>query len=185
MSVVLSVEATVSAPGLSLRPWRVGDAAALAAAHRDPVMRSRLLTSLASEADAVRWIEEQGEGWAGGTRLSFAVLQDDPAGRLVGHIVVKGGGGPVAASGEVGYWTAAEARGRGVAPRALEVVSRWALGPQSVMPVARLDLLHAVDNPASCRVAEKCRYVFRALLPPQPPAFPAEGHLHVRTDGGD
>lgn len=30
-------------------------------------------------------------------------------------------------SAEVGYWTAAQARGRGVAPRALEALTAWSL----------------------------------------------------------
>jgi hypothetical protein len=47
--------------------------------------------------------------------------------------------------------------------------------------LTRLDLLHAENNPAFCRVARKCGYVLRELLPPAPPAFPARGHRHVRT----
>jgi RimJ/RimL family protein N-acetyltransferase len=188
MSVILSAEPTMFAPALRLRPWRTEDAVALAAAHRDLLMRRRLTTSLVSEADAVQWIEAQSEGWANSARLSFAVLQcgsdNDHVGRLVGHIVVKGGTDPAKASAEVGYWTLAEVRGRGIAPRALEAVSRWALGAQRVMPLTRLDLLHDSDNHASCRVADKCRYVFRSLLPAQPPAYPTDRHLHVRTNGG-
>ncbi|MCO6010059.1 GNAT family N-acetyltransferase [Actinoallomurus purpureus] len=182
MTVTLSVDSTASAPALRLRPWRAEDAMALVTAHRDPHMR-RLITSLVTEADARRWIRDQDDGWAAGTRFSFAVAEcgsdlSEPD-RPVGHIVVKGGADPTKA--EVGYWTSAEVRGRGIAPRALEAVSRWALGSQAGMPLASLELLHAADNPASCRVAEKCRYVLRSLLPPRPPAFPTEGHLHVRT----
>ncbi|MEW9530978.1 GNAT family N-acetyltransferase [Microbispora sp. NPDC049125] len=185
MTVVLSVEATSSAPALRLRPWRTEDAAALATAHRDPLLRRRLTTSLVSEADARRWIDGQHDGWTAGVRLSFAVLEcggDDSEGHPVGHVVIKGGVDLTDASAEVGYWTSAEARGRGIAPRALEAVSRWALGSQRVMPLTRLNLLHASDNHASCRVAEKCRYLLHSVLPAQPPAFPTEGHLHVRTD---
>ncbi|MBE1591147.1 GNAT family N-acetyltransferase [Nonomuraea angiospora] len=166
MTVVLSVEPTVSAPALRLRPWRGEDAVALVAAHRDPLLRRWLTTSLVREADARRWIDDQNDGWTAGVRFS----------------VVKGGVDPTDASAEVGYWVSAEARGRGIAPRALEAVSAWALGSQCMMPLARLDLLHAVDNHASCRVAEKCRYGLHSVLPAQPPAFPTEGHLHVRTN---
>ena len=82
---------------------------------------------------------------------------------------------------EVGYWVSAAARGRGIAPRALEAVSRWALGPQSPLPLERLDLIHALGNRASCRVADKCTHASNSVLPPQPPTFPTESHLHVRT----
>ena len=188
MTVILTVKSTASAPALRLRPWRAEDAVTLVTAHRDPLLRRWLTTPLINEADARRWIDDQNEGWATGTRLSFAVLEGDSdnsdISRPIGHIVVKEGTDPTNASAEVGYWTSAQVRGRGIAPRALEAVSRWALGPQRVMPLARLDLLHAADNHASCRVAEKCRYLLRSVLPAQLPAFPTEGHLHVRTNGG-
>ncbi len=184
MVVSLSVEPTPSAPGLILRPWRAEDAGVLVAAHRDPLLRRWLMTHLESEEEARRWVDAQSEGWATGSRFSFAVLEcgegmsDD--GRPIGHVVLKKA--PSAeASAEVGYWTSAQARGRGVASRALDAVSRWALGPQRVMPLARLDLLHASGNHASCRVAENNGFVLRGVLPPSPPAFPTEGHLHVRT----
>jgi RimJ/RimL family protein N-acetyltransferase len=187
MTISLSAEPTASAPALRLRPWQAEDVVALVTAHRDPLLRRWLTTSLVTEADARRWIDEQSEEWATGARLNFAVLEcgsdNSNLGHPIGHIVVKGGADPTKTSAEVGYWTSAEVRGRGIAPRALEAVSRWALGSQRVMPLTRLDLLHASDNHASCRVAEKCRYVLRSVLPAQPPAFPTEGHLHVRTNG--
>lgn len=82
-------------------------------------------------------------------------------------------------SAEVGYWTAAHARGRGVAPRALEALTIWAFDAFAVEGLERLELLHQVDNRASCRVAEKARYQFLQVFPAQPP-FPRDGHLHVR-----
>ncbi|MBM0237448.1 GNAT family N-acetyltransferase [Micromonospora sp. ATA32] len=81
---------------------------------------------------------------------------------------------------EVGYWTAAPARGRGVAPRALEAVTGWAFTRFAAAGLTRLELLHQVDNPASCRVAEKAGYRFEEVLPARPP-FPRDGHRHVRS----
>lgn len=162
---------------LVLRPWRAGDAVALAAAHRDPEMGRWLMHSLDGEAEARRWIEAQAAGWASGERLSFAVV--GAADRPVGLVAVKRHD-PGRDSAEVGYWTAAEARGRGVAGRAVDAVSRWALGTDCPMPLSRLELLHAVDNEASCRVARRCGYELESMLPPHPPKFPAAGHVHVR-----
>lgn len=82
---------------------------------------------------------------------------------------------------EVGYWTAAEARGQGVAVRALGTASSWA---HATRHFARLELLHARGNRASCRVAEKCGCPLHDLLPAAPPAFPNDAHRHVRYVGG-
>lgn len=180
VTVVLPVPQTESAAALRLRPWRPDDRRALVAAHRDPLLRQWLATSLADDADAVRWLDAQASGWDSATRFSFAVVAEDDRAPL-GHVVVKVG---AAGAGEVGYWTAAPARGRGIACRALETVSRWALDAQQIVPLTRLDLLHAEGNAASCRVAEKCGFVLHELLSPAPPAFPASGHRHVLASEG-
>lgn len=141
-------------------------------------MRRRLRTSLADDAEARRWLDAQAAGWDSAAQFSFAVVDGDDT--PLGHIVVKVRD---AGTAEVGYWIAAPARGHGVAARALETTSRWALRTQRFVRLGRLDLLHAEDNPASCRVAEKCGYLLDELLPPAPPDFPVSGHRHVRTSG--
>ncbi|SNY49621.1 GNAT family N-acetyltransferase [Paractinoplanes atraurantiacus] len=162
----------LSAPGLLLRPWRLEDLVALIEAHRDPALRRWLATSLTDETQARQWLDTQAAGWVTATRFSFAVVPAGDDGPPLGHVVVKG------ETAEVGYWTAPQARGQGVAGRALEAVSQWAL---ATLPVSRLELLHAADNHASCRVATKCGYSVQDLLPAAPPAFPTSGHRHVRS----
>ncbi|WP_405948691.1 GNAT family N-acetyltransferase [Streptomyces prunicolor] len=183
-TVILHASATPSAPALVLRPWRTEDVAALVEVFRDPTLRHWTTSGVENEADALRWIRDQERNWATGDHLAFAVLEAQPQpasgqGQLAGHVILKGAA-TGKSSAEVGYWTAAHARGRGVAPRALEALSDWAfdtLGPDGL---ERLELLHQVDNPASCRVAHKSRYPLEAVLAPAPPAYPREGHLHVR-----
>ncbi|MEV0477831.1 GNAT family N-acetyltransferase [Streptomyces prunicolor] len=187
-TVILNAGATPSAPALLLRPWRTEDVAALVGVFRDPTLRHWTSSGVENEADALRWIRDQERNWATGDHLAFAVLETQPQptstqGQLAGHVILKEAatGKP---SAEVGYWTAAHARGRGVAPRALEALSDWAfdtLGPDGL---ERLELLHQVDNPASCRVAHKSRYLLDTVLAPAPPAYPREGHLHVRHRAG-
>jgi RimJ/RimL family protein N-acetyltransferase len=63
--------------------------------------------------------------------------------------------------GELAYWVVPSARGRGVAPRAVEAVSGWAF---SVLGLHRLELLHSVYNLASCRAAEKAGFVAEGTL---------------------
>ncbi|GAA3692116.1 GNAT family N-acetyltransferase [Nonomuraea antimicrobica] len=184
MNVTLRVNGTPSASALFLRPWRDGDVEPLVRVYRDPVLRRWTSLPVESVEDAVAWLELQRRGWETGERLSFAVHEDQSGtgeGRLVGNVVMKRTG-PRQESAEVGYWTAAHARGRGVAPRALEALTKWAFDVFAVEGLERLDLLHQVDNLASCRVAEKAGYRFHQVLPAQPP-FPGDGHLHIRQAG--
>jgi RimJ/RimL family protein N-acetyltransferase len=102
--------------------------------------------------------------------------EDDRSPRGLVSVTVAGAG-----VAEVGYWTAAHARRQGVAARALETVSRWALETQQIVRLTRLDLFHTAANQASCLVAAKCGYVLRDLLPPAPPDFPDSGHRHARA----
>ena len=170
MTIILSTE-----PGLTLRPWRAEDLPSLVAAHRDRMMQRFLDNRVADVEEARAWLAVQEAGWADGTRCSFAVI-DDAKGDAgpIGYVTVKRLG-IGATSAEIGYWTATEARGRGIAPAAVSAVAEWAL-----QQVPRLQLLHSVDNHASCRVAEKSGFAFDAHLPAHPPRFPDEGHRHVR-----
>jgi len=66
-----------------------------------------------SEDDGLRWAPAQEQGWAAGDRFAFVVLEtalDAAPSRLEGNVVIV----EVASgkrSAEVGYWTAAPARG--------------------------------------------------------------------------
>ncbi|MFJ9947224.1 GNAT family N-acetyltransferase [Kitasatospora sp. NPDC091207] len=184
------------AAGLLLRPFRDEDAAALVEIYRDETLRHFTRTPVTDLAEAAHWLDLQRRGRADGVRYSFAVLEphDRPAGAdrtedgrsgdgpatLVANVVLKRGE-PGAAAAEVGYWTAAAARGRGVAPRALEALTHWAFTAFAADGLVRLDLLHQVDNAASCRVAEKAGYRFGSVLRAVPPEYPLDGHLHSRS----
>ncbi|MEU6676188.1 GNAT family N-acetyltransferase [Streptomyces sp. NPDC046925] len=184
-AVILRVNATPSAPALVLRPWAHQDAPALINAYRDPYLRQWTSSPVDNVADAARWVHSQQAGWATGIRLDFAVLEeqpDAPEGQLAGSVVLKEAT-PGKSTAEVGYWTAAHARGRGVAVRALEALTGWAFDTFAATGLGRLELLHQEDNLASCRVAQKTRYEFAGILPASPPAFPRDGHLHVRHAG--
>ncbi|MFD3940885.1 GNAT family N-acetyltransferase [Streptomyces sp. NPDC058611] len=169
-----------TAPALVLRPWCGEDAAGLVEVHRDPAMRRRASAPMEDEADGLRWVRARERGWSAGERFGFAVLEATRAAkpRLVGSVVLKevASGKP---SAEVGYGTAARARGRGVSSRALDVLAAWSLDAFRAEGLERLELLHQADNPASCRVAGKCGYAFDRILPSAPSVHPLDGHLHV------
>ena len=64
-------------------------------------------------------------------------------------------------SGQVGYWTLPQARGRGVATAALKAASGWAFGQ---LQLHRIELFHAIDNPQSCAVANRAGFTLEGEL---------------------
>lgn len=180
MTITLRVDATPSTCALTLRPWQIDDTAALIEAYRDPGLRRWTSLQFGNDEDARRWLDVQRRGWETGERLSFAVHEDRTGAlRLAGYTALKR---PDARGGsaEVAYWTAAPARGRSVAPRAVEALTAWAFDTFAPDGLDRIDLLHQVDNTASCRVADKAGYQLDRILPAHPPAYPNDGHLHTR-----
>jgi RimJ/RimL family protein N-acetyltransferase len=100
--------------------------------------------------------------WQHGSDAGFVVV-DAASGDLLGamgiHRLDGEDGGP-----EVGYWLKREARGRGVATRALRLVTDWACHDLGVQVMLQAD----VRNTISRRVAEKAgyRHVGDAPAPP-------------------
>jgi RimJ/RimL family protein N-acetyltransferase len=144
-------------------------------------MRRWLRHPVTTADEARRIIQARRADREAGTGFSFAVLLAEPgvAGDLVGSVGIRGLE-VAGVSGEVGYWVAASARGRGIAARAVGAVCEWAFGLPRQRPLERLELIHSVGNHASCRVAEKAGFAFSAVLPPLLPDFPDDGHLHIR-----
>ena len=131
--------------------------------------------------EATLWLSGQEHGWACGDWLTFAVL-DASQNMVVGHVGLKNrDGGQVGAGGrgEISYWTAAGARGRGIAPAAVRAVTDWAFSHFGADGLPRIMLVHDLDNPASCRVALKSGYPFHELSPANPPYWFTDGHIHL------
>lgn len=180
MNTVPITPVRLTAGSLTLRPWAPEDAEVLAGLYEDAAMRRWASAPVHDGPSAARWLAEQRRGWETGERLAFAVEETEASGaRPVGHVVLKRSAA-TAVPAEVGYWTAAHARGRGVAPRALTALADWAFTAFAREGLTRLELLHQVDNTASCRVAEKSGFALSGLLPAAPPAFPLDGHQHIR-----
>ncbi|MFE9401203.1 GNAT family N-acetyltransferase [Streptomyces sp. NPDC006530] len=181
----LRVPAAGAAGGLVLRAWRADDAETVIEAYGDPDIARWTTRAIAGPEDAQWWLDLQRRGREDGTRLSFAICADQlgPAeGSVLGNISLRWSEDTGREVAEVGYWTMAHARGHGVAPRALEALSAWAFEAFAHDGLRRVELLHQVDNLASCRVAEKGGYRFERILPAHPP-YPRDGHLHVREAG--
>lgn len=155
----------LTAPGLLLRPWRAQDAPAVHAALREPeIARWNPQGNLITIADAVAWIRRRAD-WSDGGHVSLAIA-DAGGDTLLGAVALHSIAGEDAG---IGYWTVAAARGRGVATQAVRALSAWGFGERGLH---RIELCHAVANPASCRVAERA-------------GFPAEGTLRQSHRYGD
>jgi RimJ/RimL family protein N-acetyltransferase len=143
---------------LQLRTWTVKDVPAVMAANMDPDIRHWNPRSLDEHEAAEliedwrsRWEREVGADWAITSLLDGAVL-----GRIaVRKINLEEG------HGEFSYWVMTNARGHGVAGRAVETVSAWAFDE---LGFHRLELRHSVHNLPSCRVAAKSHFDLEGTL---------------------
>jgi RimJ/RimL family protein N-acetyltransferase len=147
---------------VTLRPWgEPGDVEAIRAACNDPAIAEFLdqIPSPYTEDDAREAIAYFREGWAEGTVSNFAIT-DAGTGDAVGSIGVRWLE-PDQGVAEVGYWVAAQARGRGICTRALRLVARWLVADHGI---ERLQLRTDEQNPASRRVAEKAGFTQEGVL---------------------
>lgn len=139
---------------LLLRPWEPRDAPAVAAACSDPeVARWTLLPQPYTPDTARSWVGEEAPGqWSSGRGAQFGVF-GLTSGALVGAV---GLGHIDDGTAEVGYWTALEARGRGVATRAVTAACRWGFDE---LGLARIAWQALVGNWGSRAVAERCGFL--------------------------
>ena len=146
---------------VTMRRWRPADAADVARACTDLVSQQWLpLPSPYTLEDGVGYVEVfTATAWADGTAAELAVT-DSATGELLGACGLKLGGRSQG-YGEVGYWTAPWARGRGVASRAALLISDWGL---SGLGLSRVELLAEPGNVGSLRAAEKAGFTREGLL---------------------
>ena len=133
---------------LVLRLPTRADTDAVVAACQDPeIPRWTRVPSPYGIVEAHAWFELAEAERAAGEGLHLLITEGDVLMGSVGIVGLDWPGGVA----EVGYWVSAEARGRGVAGRALEVVAGWGLQ----QGVRRLFADVIVGNRASERVLEK------------------------------
>lgn len=171
--------------GLSLRPWDAGsgtDIDTWLRGMRDPEFRRwntplRLVTDPASARESLL---ARAQSATEGTSVSFRVA-DAHTGEALGHIGVNEIKYHLKIA-RVGYWVLPEARGRGVATRALLLAAGWAFAG---LGLHRLELDHAVGHDVSCRIARRCGFAYEGTLrgavfqEGRHDAF-RDAHLHAR-----
>jgi RimJ/RimL family protein N-acetyltransferase len=144
-----------------LRPWRESDVPQMVEACRDPEIP--LWTAVPhpyTEADARAWVRgDLIPGEPAGDRVTFAVADAGDDRRLLAAMsiqrIFRG------RSAEIGYWTAPWARGGGVMTRAVRLLATWSFAE---FELRRIEIVVAVQNPGSNRVAEKAGFTREGVL---------------------
>ena len=146
---------------ITLRPWRESDVPAMTAACRDgDVQRWTLVPDDYSEELARAFVAHAAAAREAGTSLDLAAVDatnDDEVLGSVGLVSIDW----EKTCGEVGYWTAPHARRRGVAVRAVRLLSSWSFAH---LGLVRLHLMPFAANAASQRVAERAGYTREGVL---------------------
>ena len=173
---------TLTGHGLTPRAKRADDVDALVAACADPEVAR--WTSVPSpyrreHAEHFLVISAQ-EARAGSGAHLIAVDEHD---RLLGSFsVMELRRSP--GYGEIGYWVAAPARGRGVATAAVRLLSDWALGP---LGLTLLEILCHEDNAPSRAVALRAGFAEtgeRRTAPRSEDPGPTRYVVHRRVAAG-
>ncbi|MGI5424703.1 GNAT family N-acetyltransferase [Streptomyces sp. CA-179760] len=166
--------------GLLLRPWRIVDTPAVYEVFQDPVMHQWHARTADSEDEVAGWIGDWHRAWEEEKEAHWAVTDAD-SGSLLGRVALR----EIRLDdgvAEVAYWTVPAARGRGIAVRATTALTRWAFDETGFH---RLELLHAVRNEASCRVATRTGFALEGTkrdAVPHPDGW-HDMHLHARVRG--
>jgi RimJ/RimL family protein N-acetyltransferase len=138
---------------IGVRPIAESDIPDIVAACSDPqIPRWTRVPSPYTREDAERFVAIAATEAAAGEGVALAVCDADD--RLIGTI------GLMELDrrhrrGEIGYWTAAAARGRGAATRAVALVREWA---RAELGLAELQILAHRDNRPSQLVAERAGF---------------------------
>jgi len=157
--------AGVSDGVVRLRIYSERDVPALVWACADPeISRWTLVPSPYTKEDATKWIaatrieRDRGAG--------YHFLAVDPQGdRLLGAVGVEIKRAGERRYGTAGYWVAAGARGRGIATRAVRLLTDWAF---DALEIEWMQLVIDPENKPSRRVAERAGY---QLIERKPASF--------------
>lgn len=131
----------------------------LADLGRDPeVQRFTYVPSPWEEGFERTWLERYEQAHEEGTRAGFAIVDEESCEFLGLAALVEFDRD--AREAEAGYIVSPRARGRGVAVRALALLTGWALREFALERVE----LRIVDNAGSIRVAERAGFVREGVL---------------------
>jgi RimJ/RimL family protein N-acetyltransferase len=136
---------------VELVPWAEADVDAIVEHCNDPAIAEFTFLPIPYERKhALAFLRGQDDRRERGEAIDLAI-RDRDSGELLGAVGMRAFRED-RASVEVGYWVAPAARGKGAAPRAVRLMTDWALAN---LPLRRIDLPLDHRNEGSRRVAEK------------------------------
>ena len=142
--------------GVLLRRWSEGDADAYWSALESPGGRLWHGSTLATRDDVISALARRRD-WTTGDHASWALVDGmEFAGSISVHRIDR-----EQSNGEIGYWIAPAARGRGLAVLAAKAACHWAF---TDLGLHRIQLFHAVENTASALVAERAGFTCEGRL---------------------
>lgn len=149
---------------IALEPLRATHVTAMHALGDDEdVVRFTLLPTALDLETARNWVERYTVGWGDGTLGGFAIESAAERAFLgfIGVVRYDAAG----KTAELGYIVAPEARGRGVAARALGLLTAWCLDE---LGLERVELRIDPANLPSLRLAERVGYIREGVLRSMP-----------------
>jgi len=138
---------------ITLRSKTRADIDTLVAICQEPAIpRWTRVPSPYTRADAEAWIAASELDLAAGRAIDWLAVDAD--GEVVASVAVQDIR-TAAGTGEIGYWVAPGARGRGIATRAVRLAAAWALGE---LGLRALEITAHEDNAASLGVARSAGF---------------------------
>lgn len=144
----------------TLRPWRLADAADLAAAINNKKVQDNLRDGLPfpyTEQDALDYITAMQNADPQST-FAFAITADH---RAIGSIGVFRQTNIHARTAEMGYYVAEPWWGKGIGTSAVEQVCRWVFDHTDIIRIFAEPFAY---NTASCRILEKNGFICEGTL---------------------
>jgi RimJ/RimL family protein N-acetyltransferase len=139
---------------IMLRPYRMKYAEATYRAIKESIPELSPWLPFAHEgysiAETRAWVKTRPAEWKKGAAYEFAIF-DGEDGTVVGGCGLNGITA-LSKHANLGYWVRTSYTGRGIAPAAALLLAKWGF---KVLKLKRIEILVAVNNARSLRVAEK------------------------------
>jgi RimJ/RimL family protein N-acetyltransferase len=160
---------------VTLRPIRMSDLKELYAVIKESAAEISAWLPFAREDYAIEetrtWLKKSPKEWRRGTAYEFAIL-DAGDGKIIGGCGLNGID-KMNHRANLGYWVRTSHTGRGIAPAATLLLAKWGF---DMLKLNRVEILVAVENARSLRVAEKAGAKREGIL---------RNRLLIRNQGHD